>query len=364
MANLPNLTGMPNDDPTAADLRRWRRHLSDERATATAMGVLAKTVKSDNEQAILLELADEESRHAEHWRDLLGTSATPERGPRLRYRAVTALSKQGEGVWGSILLQRLEGASTYGQDVDATPQMAADEAVHTEVLRGLAARGRESLSGNFRAAVFGANDGLVSNLALVVGMSATGVSTGIVLAAGVAGLLAGALSMAAGEYISVRSARELLDASAPDGAATAALATGDVSVANVSLMYRARGMGEEEAKVAAAEAIEPGGAPTAPSPSSHDVVGSAWGAAASSFCFFASGALIPIVPYLFGLAGTVALFTAIVLVGCALLMTGAVVGLLSGAPMRPRAARQLAIGYAAATATYLLGLAFGAAGVG
>ena len=88
--------------------------------------------------------------------------------------------------------------------------MAADERIHGEVLRGLAARGRVRLSGTFRAAVFGANDGLVSNLALVLGIGATGVDVRTILFTGLAGLLAGALSMGAGEYVSVRSQRELL----------------------------------------------------------------------------------------------------------------------------------------------------------
>ncbi len=94
--------------------------------------------------------------------------------------------------------------------------MAADEAIHEEVVRGLAARGRNRLSGTFRAAVFGANDGLVSNLSLVLGVTAAGLSPGGVLATGVAGLLAGALSMGAGEYVSVHSQRELLEASTPE----------------------------------------------------------------------------------------------------------------------------------------------------
>ncbi|MEJ7755417.1 MAG: VIT1/CCC1 transporter family protein [Nocardioidaceae bacterium] len=91
--------------------------------------------------------------------------------------------------------------------------MAADERIHEEVVRGLAIRGRNRLSGSFRAAVFGANDGLVSNLALVLGISASGASQQIILITGLAGLLAGALSMGAGEYVSVRSQRELLEAS-------------------------------------------------------------------------------------------------------------------------------------------------------
>jgi VIT1/CCC1 family predicted Fe2+/Mn2+ transporter len=88
-------------------------------------------------------------------------------------------------------------------------------------------------------------------------------------------------------------------------------------------------------------------------------VGSALGAALSSFLFFASGAVVPVIPYLFGLQGLTAVIVSAVLVGIALLGTGAVVGLLSGASPLKRALRQLAIGYGAAAATYLLGLLFG-----
>jgi vacuolar iron transporter family protein len=101
--------------------------------------------------------------------------------------------------------------------------MAADERFHEEVVRALAARGRNRLSGSFRAAVFGANDGLLSNLALVLGISASGVSNHTVLVTGLAGLLAGALPMGAGEYVSVNSQRELLEASTPDPRAGTAL---------------------------------------------------------------------------------------------------------------------------------------------
>src|SRR5699024_9067248 len=113
------------------------------------------------------------------------------------------------------LAQRAEARSNYGRDEDATSQMAADEQIHEEVVRSLATRGRNQLSGMFRAGVFGANDGLVSNLALVLGFGATGVDSRAVLFAGLAGLLAGALSMAAGEFVSVSSQRELLEASRP-----------------------------------------------------------------------------------------------------------------------------------------------------
>jgi VIT1/CCC1 family predicted Fe2+/Mn2+ transporter len=96
-------------------------------------------------------------------------------------------------------------------------------------------------------------------------------------------------------------------------------------------------------------------------PDKHEAVGTAWNAAASSFCFFASGAVVPILPFVFGLTGVTALAVAAVLVGLALLATGGVVGLLSGTSPATRGLRQLAIGLGAAAVTYLLGMAFGAA---
>jgi VIT1/CCC1 family predicted Fe2+/Mn2+ transporter len=243
--------------------------------------------------------------------------------------------------------------------------MAADERIHGEVLRGLAARGRTQLAGTFRAAVFGANDGLVSNLALVLGIGATGVDRMTVLFTGVAGLLAGALSMGAGEYVSVRSQRELLEASRPDPASQAALPHLDVDANELALVYRARGMNEEEATAHAAQVLatlhldndEAAGV------DENEAVGSPWQAAISSFLFFASGALIPVLPYLFGASDVAAVVIAAAAVGVALLVTGAVVGILSGASPLKRALRQLAIGFGAALVTYLLGLLFGAVGV-
>ena len=243
--------------------------------------------------------------------------------------------------------------------------MAADERIHGEVLRGLAARGRERLSGTFRAAVFGANDGLVSNLALVLGIGATGVDAQTILFTGLAGLLAGALSMGAGEYVSVRSQRELLQSTQPDPESQSALPNLDVDANELALVYRARGMqapeAEEHARTVLATLHLDAVAPETAGVDPHEAVGSAWNAAISSFCFFASGALIPVLPYLFGASGLTAVIIAAALVGIALLGTGAIVGILSGASPLKRALRQLGIGYGAAAATYLLGRAFGAA---
>ena len=358
--------------PDARTLRRWRRYLADERAEAAVYRDLARR-RDGEERAILLALAEAEGRHEQHWLDLLGEHAGPPlRRGDWRTRFLGVLARRFGGVFVLALAQRAEDRSEYAEDADATPTMAADEQIHAEVVRALAARGRVRLSGSFRAAVFGANDGLVSNLALVLGVGASGVAANVVLLTGLSGLLAGALSMGAGEFVSVRSQRELLEASNPSPAAVHALPHLDVDANELALVYRARGMTPDVAQshaddvlrtLTAATVIAPvGAAPGVVEPEPEDEFethGTAWGAAWSSFCFFASGAIIPVLPYLFGLTGVPAVVVAAALVGVALLGTGAVVGLLSGTSPVTRGLRQLAIGFGAAAVTYVLGLAFG-----
>jgi len=349
---------------SAADVRRWQRRLADERQEAAVYRELAAR-RGGEEREILLALAEAEARHAAHWERLLGDQSGAPLRPSLRARARTQLARRFGSVFVLALAQRAESRTPYVRDRDATAQMAADERIHEEVVRGLAARGRASVSGSFRAAVFGANDGLVSNLALVLGVSGSGVATSAVLLTGVAGLLAGALSMGAGEFISVRSQRELLDASTPDARARDAYPHLDVDANELALVYRSRGMAPEEAAAHAAAQLrawpEELGASGGGGPLGDDLVGSGWGAAWSSFCFFGAGAAVPVLPFLLGLTGAAALVTACVLVGLSLLLTGAVVGMLSGGPPLARGLRQLAIGAAAAAVTYGLGSAFGAA---
>ncbi len=141
----------------------------------------------------------------------------------------------------------------------------------------------------------------------------------------------------------------------------------DVNANELELVYRARGMSADEAKAHAAGVLnEPGVADpetAVQGTEGHEAIGTGLGAAVSSFLFFATGALIPVLPYLFGMAGTAAVVVAAVLVGIALICTGVVVGLLSGAPPFRRALRQLTIGYGAAAITWALGLLVGG-GVG
>ena len=370
----PDLPGPDGLQPSPADLRRWRQYLADERAEAATYRYLAER-RTGEERDILLALAEAEGRHEEHWRQLLGGEAGSDVRASFRNRVLGLLARRFGSVFVLALAQRAEGRSPYADDPNATSAMAADEQIHEEVVRGLATRGRTRLSGNFRAAVFGANDGLVSNLALIMGIGATGVSSGFILFSGIAGLLAGALSMGAGEYVSVRSQRELLEASRPTQVTLSAAKSLDIDANELVLVYRARGMTREAAEHRAAERMglftcdcDPSFSlnpevEAEPDADEHESVGTGLGAALSSFCFFASGAVVPILPYIFGLSGLTAVVLSCVLVGLALLMTGAVVGLLSGASPLKRALRQLAIGLGAAAATYLLGMIFGTTAV-
>lgn len=350
---------------TPAQIERWRRYLANERAEADVYRELAKK-RTGEERDILLKLAEAESRHEAHWRKKLGSAeGTPQR-PDLQTRILGVLAKRFGSVFSLALMQSAESRSPYTFDDDATDQMSADERIHAEVIRGLATRGRERMSGNFRAAVFGVNDGLVSNLALVIGVMASGVAPQIVLITGISGLLSGALSMAAGEYISVRSQLELLDASTPDPEAHRAIPELDVDANELELVYRARGMNEEEARKKTSAVFEKLASTqddldqaTALPREDQQETGSARSAALFSFFSFSLGAVIPILPLIFGLSGIWAAVVALALVGISLLFTGGITGVLSGKPPLYRAMRQLLIGFGAAAITYSLGLLFG-----
>lgn len=362
----------PRPEPTPAQIRRWRRYLADELTEGAIYEALAKKAKSPEDARILTALAAAEERHADHWRALLGEHAKPSR-PSIQRSLLRFLATHFGSIFVLALVQRAEGNNPYAQDSDVPSKMAADELVHEEVVRGLATEGRMRLSGNFRAAVFGANDGLVSNFALVLGIGATGVAPSIVMFTGIAGLLAGALSMGAGEFVSIRSQRELLDASRPTHATLHAAPHLDIDENELVLVYLARGMSQEAAEHRAAERMgrfecdcEPSTSlplphedRTLPGDEELDGHGSAWGAATSSFVMFSIGAIVPILPYIFGMTGIAAVIIATILVSATLLITGGFVGLISGSAPVSRAFRQLFIGLGAAAVTYVLGLLFG-----
>ena len=352
--------------PSPAQIKRWRRYLADEESEARIYRYLARRAEGTDRE-ILLQVAEAEKRHQQHWRDMLGEHADVHVRPSMQSQLLQFLAKNFGSVFILAMAQRAESRSPYAEDPDATEEMAADEAIHEEIIRALATSGREKLSGNFRAAVFGANDGLVSNLALTMGITASGASSSMVLLSGIAGLLAGALSMAAGEFVSVRSQRELLDASQPTQVTLRVAHDLDLDSNELELIYRARGMEPEAAHHRAMERFGYLDCDCDPSLSHREeedreenvALGTDIGAAAASFAFFASGALVPILPYIFGLSGVFAMVLSLLFVGAALGFTGGVVGLLSGASPLKRGIRQILIGFGAAFVTYLLGLAFG-----
>jgi vacuolar iron transporter family protein len=306
---------------------QYRRRLAQEQhAAAVYRALAAKRTGEDRE--ILLGLARAEERHAAHWAAKLHPAQQPARGPGRRSRLLGWLARRLGSLVVLGLVQRAEAGGDYDRDPEATATMAADEQAHALVVAGLAQRARARASGWFRAAVFGANDGLVSNFSLVLGMAGAGSSPQVVLLAGLAGLLAGALSMAAGEYISVRSQRELLEAASQELDRPTLRALADQEAEELGLVFRARGMAVDQAERSAA-ALRAGGddqpaggdGDAGTDVAGTDVVGSAVGAAGFSFVSFAAGAAIPILPFLVT-TGTAAILAAAIVVGVALFATG------------------------------------------
>lgn len=353
------------NEPSAKQISRWRRYLANERAEAAVYRELAHK-RTGEDREILLSLAEAESRHEQYWRERLGGHVGMPRPPGLGTRFMGFLARHFGSVFVLALMQNAESRNPYVDDEDAPDKIAADERLHAEVVRALAAKGRERMSGGFRAAVFGANDGIVSNVALILGVLGSGMPSHVILITGVSGLLSGAFSMAAGEYISVRSQDELLDANTPHPKAHTLVDQVDVDANELALVYRARGMTAEEAeqKAKAVFASKNRKAPVAQETTEDGVVeerpnSGAWTAAASSFVAFGCGAFIPVIPFLFGMAPLAGGIVALVLASVALLVTGGITGLVSGKPPGSRALRQLAVGVGAATVTFLLGSLFG-----
>ena len=217
---------------------------------------------------------------------------------------------------------------------------------------------RANYGGSLRAAVFGANDGLVSNFCLVMGVAGANVDPRIVLLAGIAGLLAGASSMAAGEYVSVSSQRELYEQQIAVERQELEMAP-EEEKEELSLIYQAKGIPLEQAEALAERIIaspetaidtlareELGLDPSA--------LGSPWGAATSSFFSFAVGATLPVVPYLL-LSGTAAFFASAIVCGVALFVVGALISVFTGRNLFFSGLRMVGIGALAAGFTYLVG---------
>jgi VIT1/CCC1 family predicted Fe2+/Mn2+ transporter len=263
-----------------------------------------------------------------------------------------------------------------------TASIAADEREHAEIWQRLAdaksspqpsrTKARDEAwhkggrSGTLRAAVFGANDGLVSNLSLVMGVAgaAAGAAAGnqFIVLAGVAGLLAGAFSMAAGEYISMQSQREFFENQIAMEREELRVMP-EVERDELAEIYRTKGLGEAEARTVANKLMED------PEKAldtmvreelglDPDQLGSSWGAAWSSFVSFAVGAIVPLVPFLLT-SGVVAIVAALVLSFVALFGVGAAVSIVTGRGVLFSGMRQVLIGAGAAAVTYAVGAVIG-----
>lgn len=344
---------------------RWRRYLAEERLEADTYRYLART-RTGAEREILLQLCKAEERHEQYWLKLLGPAALPAPKAPLRARLLNRLARSFGSIFVLAIMQRAEQRNAYDTDSDVPANMAADEHIHGEVVRGLADHQRSAMAGSFRAAIFGMNDGIVSVYALILGMVGAMAGREAIVAAGIAGLLAGALSMAAGEYISVHSQIELLKASDPNPESLKVIAHLDMSENELALVFQARGDSVETAQKKAAQAlkdIEVGRQKIINHQKEYAEVGTGRKAAISSFTFFAIGAFVPLVAFLVPWNTQLAVIIASVLVAAALLFTGSVVGLLSGSSPLREALRQLFIGLLAAAITYGLGMLVGQVGI-
>lgn len=355
--------------------------------------------------AAFARIAANERRHADIWAGALaaiGVAVPPPTPPRIRVRFIIAVARVFGTRAVADLVKALEGDEEALYDSQgANPDVAAiaaDEREHARIWDHLGSAaevvepGRDGLSeakvatsasavaegerwhrrsarsGTLRAVIFGVSDGLVSNLSLVMGVAGAAASNpSFILLAGVAGLLAGAFSMAAGEYISMQSQRELFERQiALERAEMEAMP--EEEEAELAASYRSKGFTHDEAATIAHRIFENkdqaldmlvrdelGLDP--------DELGSPWGAAAGSFVAFGVGAVIPVIPFLFGGGPTLtALSLGLSLV--ALFVVGAAVSLLTGRSLIFSGVRQLAIGLGAAIVTYLIGTLIGVSAVG
>ena len=274
--------------------------------------------------------------------------------PEPRARLVAALVRRlgARRLRGVLAGMKVRGMSIFKGGVPSSHPMP-------DSVDDVGARHRSAASGgNLRAAVFGVNDGLVSNASLILGVAGAAAEPATILLAGVAGLLAGAFSMAAGEYVSVRSQRELLEYQL--GLERKELAEYPAEEATeLALIYAARGVPYDEAHKLATRIIsDPESALQTLAREElgldPDELGSPWGAALSSFLSFAAGAVLPLLPFLL-LPGPRALPVAIGLTAAALFGVGASLSLFVGRGALRGGLRMLLIGGAAGAATWLIG---------
>lgn len=334
----------------------WR----EEKQSAWLYRRLAECEPDAGIAGLYRKLAAAAERQADAWQ--AGNTAPPAVfTPGLRVRLVAALA----GTLGPRRIRpvlaaiKVRGLSAYDARRPATghpmPRSVADF--------GDRHKGRGG--GNLRAAVFGVNDGLVSNTSLIMGVAGAAASTEFVLTSGVAGLLAGALSMAAGEYVSVRSQREMFEYQI--GLERDELREyPEEEAEELALIYETRGVDLDEARRITRELVKNESAALDALAREElgldpDDLGSPWGAAMFSFVAFAAGAALPLMPFVFGWGGGRTVLVAAGLAGIALFLVGAALSLFTGRDALRGGLRMVLIGGGAGAVTWLIGRMLGAA---
>jgi predicted membrane protein (TIGR00267 family) len=373
---------MPSFDPTSL-----LNSLTEERNASHLYHALARSEKNPQIADVYERMALVEERHAAVYTKRLQEIGTPIPPFKLtlRTRLLEAIARRfgPETVLPSItaMEQKVSQGMQSGPISSDTQlqQINAEENSHARLLgqitrttsRGMEGsllaqlEGRHRTTGGnaLRAAVLGANDGLVSNLSLVMGVAGASLSGKSILITGFAGLLAGACSMALGEWLSVQSSRELYQhqiqietqeiESAPEEEAE-----------ELALIYQSRGVEQEQARQMAERILSDRSSAVETlareelSIDPKELGGSAWEAAITSFFLFALGAIIPVFPFIF-LTGINAVILSILLSTVGLFVIGASITLFTGRSMLFSGARMVIFGLAAAAVTYTLGKLIG-----
>ena len=365
---------------------RYRANLQGEVDGSALYRALSKTEKNPDIASVYAKLASIEEAHAEFWRSRLRESGgtIPILRPGTRTRILRWLARRfgPQFVLPTInTLEQLDSGQYDKQPDAAAAGLPAMERSHARIIEAIAGDDPKSLMGGtlarlegrhrgmggnaLRAAVLGANDGLCSNLSLVMGVSGAALSAHAILVTGLAGLLAGACSMALGEWLSVNTARESYQRQI-DVEAAELEAVPDEEKEELALIYQAKGLPAEQANALAERLIA--NKETALDTLTREELGidpdelggSPWTAGATSFLLFAFGAIFPVAPF-FIITGTQAVVASLTVSGAVLFLIGTGTSLFTGRNALFSGVRQLVIGYAAAAITFGVGHLVGVA---
>ena len=367
------------------DVRRFFTNRQDEIDSAAQYRAMAEAETDVDVARIYRDLADVEDKHAGFWEDQLrkrGVAPGPRR-PSWRARVLRWVARRfgARLILATVASNEVVGRNNYAtQSETVHTRMAAQERTHARVLQAMISR-PEGASGNelariegrhrgiggnaLRAAVLGANDGLCSNLALVMGVAGASSNGHAILIAGLAGLLAGAFSMALGEWISVTSSRELAEREIRIERDELAAAP-EQEREELQLIYEAKGVPTDEANQLSHTLLQDPATALGVLAREElgldpdDLGGSPRTAARVSFVLFAFGAIIPVLPFVFA-SSAIALIASVAASGLALFGIGAAITIFTGRSVWFAGGRQLALGLAAAGITYGLGSALGVA---